>query len=174
MSENKLWEGTRGEGCHGFPRPHAAPPDSFDLDKKFPRVMIAAIVTRGSEILLGRSKEAKWVIPGGEVKPFESLPNTITRILREEANVDIRPGSTLFVSENFKPEIDHLIAIYVEADYLGGYLKAGGNFKDVCWVDVRQLGDMQDAMSQLTIDALHKFSLILKARAIQKKQSVFP
>ena len=137
--------------------------------KQFPRTGIAAIVTRDSEILLGRSNKApingKWVIPGGGVKPFESLHETVVREFKEETNVTIKPDAVLFVGEVLDPPIEHRIVIYVEAEYVSGELKAGDDLNEVRWVDVRQLGNLQDEMSKLTIDALHKFDLILKARA---------
>lgn len=170
--EKKLWEGTSGEGCHGDRKR-----TEYVEVPSLPRIGIAAIVTRGSEILLGRSKKepivGKWVIPGGGVKPFESLPATVTRELLEETNITITPGALLFVSEVLDPPNEHRIVIYVDAEYVGGEIKAGDDLSEVRWVDARQLGDMQDEMSELTIDALHKFSLILKARAIAKKQGMF-
>lgn len=142
-----------------------------------PRTSVAAIVTRGSEVLLGCSiKEpivGKWVIPGGDIEPFESIVTTVQFTLLEETGIIIKPGSVLFVSEVLNPPHDHRILIYVDAEFLGGALQAGENFSEVAWVDVRKLGDMQDDMSELTIDALHKFSLILRARSMQKQQGQF-
>ncbi len=142
-----------------------------------PRVGIAAIVTRGTEILLGRSKKepivGKWIIPGGGVRPFESLPDTVVRELKEETGLTIKPGAVLFVSEVLNPPTEHRIVIYVDAECAGGELRAGDDLSEVRWVDARNLGDLQNDMSELTIDALHKFSLILKARALAKKQGMF-
>ncbi len=173
--EKKLWEGTHGDG--DGPRRRSAPPDSYDLDKQLPHTGIAAIVTRGSEILLGRSKKdpikGKWVIPGGGVKPFEALSDTVVREFLEETNIRIKPGAVLFVSEVLDPPMDHRIVIYAEAEYVSGEIKVGDDLSEVKWVDVRKLGDLQDEISELTIDALHKFSLILKARNMAKKQGLF-
>jgi 8-oxo-dGTP diphosphatase len=144
---------------------------------QFPRTGIAAIVTRGYEILLGRSKkhpiEGKWVLPGGGVKPFEALPDTVVREFKEETNITIKPGAVLFVSEVLDEPFDHRIVIYVDAEYVSGELKAGDDLSEVKWVDVRNLGDYQDEMSELTIDALNKYSFIVKARALAKKQGMF-
>lgn len=156
-------------------------PDTLDMSRgetpSLPRIGIAAIVTRGSEILLGKSNKdpikGKWVVPGGGVKPFESLPDTVTRELKEETGIVIKPGAVLFVSEVLDPPVEHRIVIYVDAEYVSGELRAGDDLDEVKWVDVRALGDMQDVLSELTIDALHKFSLILKARAMAKKQGMF-
>lgn len=143
----------------------------------FPRVGVAAIVTRGSEILLGRSKKqpivGKWVVPGGGVKPFESISLTVIRELKEETGILIQPGSVLFVSEILDPGVDHRIVIYVDAEYVSGDLVAGDDLSEVRWIDVRRLGDMQNDMSELTIEALHKFSLVLKAKSLQKMQGRF-
>lgn len=147
--------------------------------RSLPRIGIAALVTRGSEILLGKSNKdpikGKWVIPGGGVKPFEALTETVVRELKEETGIVIKPGAVLFVSEVLDPPVEHRIVIYVDSEYVSGELKAGDDLDEVKWVDVRSLGDMQQAgvVSELTIDALHKFSLILKARAMAKKQGLF-
>jgi ADP-ribose pyrophosphatase YjhB (NUDIX family) len=141
-------------------------------EKVFPRVGVAAIVMRGSQILLGRSKkspiENKWVLPGGGVQPFESISDTVIRELKEETGVTVKPGAVLFVSELVQPPDHHHIVIYVDAEFVDGNLHAGDDLADVIWQDVRQLGEMQDTLSDMTVDALHKFSMVLKARAMQR------
>lgn len=152
-------------------------PLTLDVDRgeqPLPRVGVAAIVVNGPKILLGQTNKTpiagQWVLPGGGVEPFESIFDTVKREFKAETNLDIQPGQVLFVDEILdRHKNQHRIIIYVEATILGeADLKAGDDLNDVRWVDVRELGDMQDSISDATINALHKFSVFLKARKMAR------
>ena len=134
----------------------------------FPRIGVATFVLRGADVLLGRSKKepivGKWVIPGGRVKPFERLQETAVREFLEETGITITAKNVLFVSENVQPPNDHRIVIYVDGQYVSGEPTPGDDLSEVRWVDVRQLGELQSDMTDMTLDALYKFSLVLRAR----------
>lgn len=146
----------------------------------FPRVGVAVIVLRGSEVLLGRSKKepivGKWVIPGGQIKPFEHIIETAAREFLEETGIMVDPKQVLFVSENIvSPEMvanksdmskaDHRVVIYVGADYASGEATPGSDLSEVKWFDVRKLGNIQNETTEMTQEALYKFSLVLRARS---------
>jgi hypothetical protein len=62
-------------------------------DRKQPRVGVAAMVTMGNRILLGKSKKiegpSNWVIPGGGMKRGEGVIECAKRELLEEASLPI-------------------------------------------------------------------------------------
>ena len=59
-----------------------------------PRLGSALVVRKGDAILLGlRNKEpekGKWVLPGGGVRPFETIRAAAHRELLEETGLEVR------------------------------------------------------------------------------------
>jgi 8-oxo-dGTP diphosphatase len=132
-----------------------------------PRVGAATFVIKGTQILLGRSKKLndQIVIPGGGLKWGEPLQQAARREIKEEAGIDILMGDVLFVSEIVTPE-DHRIVIYLMGQYVQGEPVAGDDLSDVFWCDTRELAQYQDEMTDLTIDAIYKFSIAVKSRGM--------
>jgi len=61
---------------------------------------VIALIRRDDRILLiQRSEHVRvplaWCFPGGEMEPGESQPDALIREVREELNVEIRPGELL-------------------------------------------------------------------------------
>ena len=137
-----------------------------------PRLGVATIVMKGKNVLLGRSNKehtkGQWVIPGGKIEPFETIKETSTREIFEEAGITVGNQEMLFISERVrKDQNDHRYVIYVIGQYLSGDLTAGGDLDEVRWVDPRELGFYQNEMSEMTVEAFMKFSMILRAKAGQ-------
>jgi len=129
----------------------------------FPRVGAAVFVMKDSgHILIGRSSgeptAGKWVIPGGVVKPFESIKQAAERKILEKAGIAIESKQVLFLSEKVAPPDEHRIVVYCYGEYLSGDLKAGGDLSEVLWVDPRDLGNYQGEMSGMTVDAFVKLN----------------
>ena len=144
---------------------------SSDTEHK-PRLGVATIVMKGHNVLLGRSNKehtkGQWVIPGGKIEPFETIKETSTREIFEEAGITVGNQEMLFISERIrKDQNDHSYVIYVIGQYLSGDLKAGGDLDEVRWVDPRELGFYQNEMSEMTVEAFMKFSMVLRSKAGQ-------
>ena len=79
------------------------------------------------------------------------------------------PKNVIFVSEIIKPEQEiHRLLIYLYADYVEGDItirEENPLWTEARWVDVRELGDIQDSLSDEAVDAFYKFSLILRQSA---------
>lgn len=135
-----------------------------------PRVGAATFVINGTKILLGRSKKLnnQIVIPGGGVKWGEALQEAARREIREEAGIEILMGDTLFVSEIVTPT-DHRIVIYLEARYVEGELEAGDDLSEVFWADTRELNKYEEDMTDLTTDAIYKFSIAVRSRRMDQR-----
>lgn len=138
-----------------------------------PRTGVAVITMHEGKVLIGRSTKepivGKWVIPGGGIQPFEHMTDTAIREVFEETGLAIEPQHVIFVSEVIKPETqEHRVIIYMYGKYVSGEIKAGGDLSEVQWVDVRELGKYQEDMTDVTIDAFYKFSMILRQQAARQ------
>ena len=136
---------------------------------KLPHIGVATFVIKGTEILLGRSKKlgGKIVVPGGEIQPFEHINETARREILEETGVQILVQDILFVSELVQPP-DHRIVVFMMGTYVDGEPKAGDDLSEAFWADTRKLDQYQDDMTDMTVDALVKFSMALSRRGMTK------
>jgi protein-L-isoaspartate(D-aspartate) O-methyltransferase len=117
-------------------------------------------------VLIGRSKNGLWEIPSGGIEPFEELKAAAVRGVLTLAGVATNPENVIFVSEVLNKKLnDHRVVIYVYSTYISGELKPDGDWEEAEWYDVRQLGDLQDQMDGLTVDAFYKFSKLLRQSA---------
>jgi ADP-ribose pyrophosphatase YjhB (NUDIX family) len=140
-----------------------------------PQLEVATIVMKDAvNILIGKQKEGadagKWVVPSGIINPGERIIETCSRSVLEETGVVVKPKQTLFVSEIMEPE--HHVAVFCYAEYVSGEPTPGASLTEVKFVDPRSLGDYQrEGMSDLSVDAFYKFSMILQQQAIASQTS---
>jgi len=146
-------------------------PGHVSEDHRLPRVGAATFVVKGTEILLGRSNKqgGKLVIPGGGVRPYESVNNAARREILEEAGIQVLVQDILFVTEILnQPQQEHRIVIFMLGQYLSGELVPGDDLSEVFWVDTRKLDEYQDEMTDVTIDAIYKFSIAIRSRNMSR------
>ena len=123
-------------------------------------IEVSAIVLNEGKVLIGRAGEHKWVTPGGSILEGETLLDATINSVFQCTGVTVEPKSVIFVSEIIEPE--HRIILYLYADYVNGDAAPSGIWDEVKWVDVRELGSVQDEMANETIDAFFKFSVVLR------------
>jgi len=116
-----------------------------------PVCAVGAIVFRGDAVLLiQRGKppaQGKWSIPGGAVRLGETLENAVTRELREEVEMDVKPLWIGKVVDRIYSDSEGNIAYhYVIVDYVcearPGQPHAGSDASDAGFVDVEKLDEM--------------------------------
>lgn len=124
---------------------------------------VRVILLHEGKVLVQKHLSADSIeVPGDRILPFERAQETAVRALKE-VGLDIEPQNILFVSEDVRPDADiHEVAIFAYAQVTGGEINP---LTGVMWIDVRELGNHQDAMTDMTIDAFFKFSTILRAKA---------
>lgn len=114
-------------------------------ERATPRVRVAAIITKGEQVLLVRhAKDAKsyWLLPGGGLEAGETLEAALRRELREEASVEIRVDDLVFVNDSIAPNGSrHVISLYFTAEIVGGNIARGGDERvvEVRFVSVEEL-----------------------------------
>lgn len=72
-------------------------------------VVTAAVIERDGAFLIARRQrgvhlEGYWEFPGGKCEPGESLAACMVRELREELDVDARPGDEIFTTTHAYPD----------------------------------------------------------------------
>ncbi|RMH38801.1 MAG: NUDIX domain-containing protein [Deltaproteobacteria bacterium] len=109
-----------------------------------PRVAVGAIAfdDHGRVLLVRRGAppgEGLWSVPGGKVRPGESLVDAVAREVREETGLEVAVRDLACVVERVSRDAAGDIAYhYVILDYrvevTGGRIAAGSDAADVRWV----------------------------------------
>jgi ADP-ribose pyrophosphatase YjhB (NUDIX family) len=109
-----------------------------------PRVGSALIVQdEDNRILLGkRNKDpqrGRWVLPGGKIRPFESIAEAAARELEEETGLKVQVRGQFRVYEVINPPSEHRIVIYSYARAAGGVIRAADDISEVRFVPLQEL-----------------------------------
>jgi ADP-ribose pyrophosphatase YjhB (NUDIX family) len=135
-------------------------------DKSFPRVGSAVLVTHEDRVLLGvRGKEpnrGKWILPGGKIKPFESIQEAARREIREETGLDIVLIGQATVKEIIDPPAEHRVIIYSRAEPVGGEMAPASDLEEVRFCSRAELGQLD--LSPVVQDVLEELGWLERAR----------
>lgn len=74
------------------------------------------LVEEGKVFLVGHERPAQgryWVLPGGHLRPGESLARALRREWKEELNLDVEVGQLIFVSD-FVSANRHVLDLYFD------------------------------------------------------------
>jgi ADP-ribose pyrophosphatase YjhB (NUDIX family) len=108
-----------------------------------PRVGSAVLVVQDERVLLGRRGKqpnfGRWVLPGGKVKPFESLEDAGAREVQEETGLVVTITERLGVFEIIEAPTEHRIIVFSTAIPVGGELAAGSDLLEVRFFDAAAL-----------------------------------
>lgn len=104
---------------------------------------VGALVTDGAGRVLLVHEDGRWLLPGGEVEPDETLEEALVREVREETGLAVAVGELLAVTEQAVVHDDERVefrfAIYrghPETTELGADPAAGDESVDaVAWVE---------------------------------------
>jgi 8-oxo-dGTP diphosphatase len=132
-----------------------APDAERPAAKTTPRLGSAVVVLDGDCVLLGiRGKEpnkGKWVLPGGKIKPFESIEHAAIREIREETGLAVEVQGQLGVWEIIDPPEEHRVIVYSLARLIGGKLEAASDLDEVrfCHRDELDALDISDVVCRV-------------------------
>jgi 8-oxo-dGTP diphosphatase len=100
-----------------------------------PRLGSAVIVVSDGHVLLGRRAKdpnrGKWVLPGGGVRPFESIAEAGRRELLEETGLEIEVGGVVAVREIINEPDEHRLIIFSTGCPVGGRIHPASDLDDV-------------------------------------------
>jgi len=115
-----------------------------------PDVRVAIVILKEEKILLVQHKKKDkkyWLLPGGRVDFGETLIEAIQREMSEEANIKVKVGKLLFISDAISPDVDskrHIINIFFEGEIIDGELKIGDEeiLQRIEFVPLNQLDEL--------------------------------
>ncbi|MCH9653353.1 MAG: NUDIX domain-containing protein [Planctomycetes bacterium] len=100
---------------------------TVDLNGYRVNLRVAAIVTRGAEVLLCRPCDQDWwYLPGGRIKTNESSSTAIQRELTEEIGAGFKVIRPMITAENFfdlEGQCFHEMSIYYEVAWSKGEIQ---------------------------------------------------
>jgi len=114
-----------------------------------PELVVGAVVVDDDRLLLiRRSNEpnaALWAVPGGRVEDGETVPEAVTRELREETGLDGACGRLIGWSEILpdEPGGRHLVILDFEVHlFESAEPRAGGDAAAARWVDLADVASL--------------------------------
>ncbi len=129
---------------HSF---HNGPMDA----EAMPVVGVGAVVRRDGRILLVKRAHPPhaglWAIPGGKVRPGESLQAAAEREILEETGVRIRAGGPVHAFDLVERDDQgrvtcHYVVVDLAAEYLGGEPRAGSDAAGAGWFSEEELATL--------------------------------
>jgi 8-oxo-dGTP diphosphatase len=113
---------------------------------RFPLLVSAAVIARGTKILVGQRRRGdrhalKWEFPGGKVEPGETPDQALVRELREELAIECKVGRQIAQYRHDYPKgISVVLLFYVVADFEGE--PTGKVFEQIQWAERTLLPDL--------------------------------
>lgn len=108
----------------------------------FPQAGVGAVVFHNDAVLLVKRKNPpcanEWAIPGGRIKPGESLQQAAEREILGETGVHIQAGQPVYAFDLIEKRGDEILFHYVivdlDATYLDGVPIANDDALEARWV----------------------------------------
>lgn len=111
--------------------------------KVAPRLGSAVVVVSDGCVLLGRRAKdpnrGMWVVPGGGVRPFESIADAGRREIREETGLEVEIEDVLTLREIINEPDEHRLIVFSSGRPTGGGLRAASDLDDVRFFSVSEL-----------------------------------
>ena len=109
------------------------------------KVILLGVIYNPStkKILIGRREndphipKLSWVFPGGRLNKGENLGKSFKERIQETTNLEVANLGAIFAKTY--PEKENFMAVYFLCEIRSGEEKAGGDIKELKWVDVEEL-----------------------------------
>lgn len=129
------------------PEPIVFTPEILEANK-LTRVRVSVVVLVWnqdfSKLLLGErevpNKQGIWVIPGGKIEFGQTMLETASSEIMQEAGLEIQLLSdTPVCVKEIIDEVTHRLLIYYEGQSIGGELKAGSDLKEARFLEPKEI-----------------------------------
>ena len=128
---------------------------SLSQQPTMPQVGVGAVVFHDGAVLLVERRNPpcanEWAIPGGKVRLGETLQQAAEREILEETGIHIKAGEPVYAFDLIERDTTgnvqwHYAIIDLQADYLGGEVRAGDDATATGWFRPEDL-------AQITVNA---------------------
>lgn len=124
-------------------------PDAPAANSVVPSVVAAVLDPAGRVLLIHKTDNDLWALPGGAHEIGESLSETVVREVKEETGCDVQvtgisgtytnPGHVIAYDNG---EVRQQFSICFRARLIGGEARTSSESKAVSWVDPEVLGQL--------------------------------
>lgn len=125
------------------------------------RVTVVAVITNGTDVLLGRKPKDvgpypnTWVIPGGGINlGEETTEEALIREVHEETGLEIQDIKPLLFSTDTEPDKHGVPTYYIHlvytATYKSGEIKAQDDVASLSWIPIKDLPTLTVARPSIT------------------------
>lgn len=104
---------------------------------------------QGRILLIHRTDNDRWALPGGTLEIGESLPATLVREVREETGIDVEVVGLIGIYSDPKHviayddgEVRQQFAVSVRARPIGGLLRGSTESSEVKWLEPSTLSEL--------------------------------
>jgi len=113
-----------------------------------PQVGVGAVVFQDGAVLLVQRRNPpcanEWAIPGGKVRLGETLQQAAEREILEETGIEIKAGEPVYAFDLIENDASgelrwHYAIIDLQADYIGGEIRAGDDAIAAAWFKPEEL-----------------------------------
>jgi 8-oxo-dGTP diphosphatase len=113
---------------------------------RVPRLGSAVVVISQDRVLLGRRAKdpnrGKWVLPGGGVRPFESIADAGRREILEETGLEIEVDDIIAVREIINAPDEHRLIVFSAGRPIAGRIRAASDLEDVRFCSQDELPEL--------------------------------
>ena len=126
------------------------------INYKNPIPTVDAIIQKSSSILFVKRKKDPYknhlALPGGFVNQGETIEEAMEREIYEETSLKVHPIDILGVySDPKRDPRGHMITVVFVVTILEGSARAGDDAKEIIWVPLEKLNDIQIAFDHKLI-----------------------
>ena len=131
-----------------------------------PKAGIGAVVFHDGKVLLVKRAtppcQGEWAIPGGKIKPGETLQEAAEREILEETGLIIKAGEAIFafdlIEKNSNDDLlFHYVIVDLAGEYVGGELKASSDASAAGWFSRAELANLN--INQTTEQLLQRYPI---------------
>jgi ADP-ribose pyrophosphatase YjhB (NUDIX family) len=126
----------------------------YDPEAPAPNSIVVAVTAfaqddQGRVLLIHRTDNDFWALPGGAQDVGETITETVARETREETGIDVKVTGLIGIYSNPKHviaysdgEIRQEFSICFRAKPTGGKVRPSNESSEVCWVEQERLDDL--------------------------------
>ena len=112
-----------------------------------PRLAVGAVVIKDGALLMvrrgGDPGRGLWSLPGGRVDRGEYIAQALTREVKEETNVDVRPGDLIGIFEVLGDDHHFVVLDFAAEVPSGADPRPGGDADEVRWVPLAEVSGLE-------------------------------